>query len=102
MNDNEVYVFDGVYNLICVSEDQTKPPKVPVGNFRNEELPVFESFPACTLIRMDSVPDWRRRSTSATEDYTVDTYELNVYALTIEECKEIANEFRASTKKSFD
>lgn len=83
MNDFETDVFDAVYPAL---EDL-----LPDGNFRSEYVPEPESFPLCTLIRMDSFPDWRRESTSDAEDYTVDTYEAHVYAFGMDECKTIAN-----------
>ena len=86
MNDYEIDVFDAVYETIV-------PDLIPEGNFRSEYTPVFESFPAGTLIRMDSFPDWQRDSTSDDEDFTNDTYEAHIYALTMDECKTIANTF---------
>ena len=86
MNDYEIDVFDAVYDAIV-------PDLIPEGNFRSEYTPVFESFPAGTLIRMDSFPDWQRDSTSDNEDFTNDTYEAHIYALTMDECKTIANAF---------
>ena len=83
VNDFETEVFDAVYSVLT--------DLIPEGNFRSEETPIFESFPAATLIRMDSFPDWRRESTSNSEDFTVDTYEAHVYALDRDECKTIAN-----------
>ena len=86
MNDYEIDVFNAVYDVIV-------PDLIPEGNFRSEYTPVFESFPAGTLIRMDSFPDWQRESTSDNEDFTNDTYEAHIYALSMDECKTIANTF---------
>ena len=86
MNDYETDVFNAVYDVIV-------PDLIPEGNFRSEYTPVFESFPAGTLIRMDSFPDWQRESTSDNEDFTNDTYEAHIYALSMDECKTIANTF---------
>lgn len=83
MNDYETEVFDAVYSFVVTDY-------IPEGNFRSEYVSEFESFPAATLIRMDSFPDWSRESTSDCEDITVDTYECHVYALSMEECKSIA------------
>lgn len=83
MNDFETDVFDAVFpamgNLL------------PEGNFRSEYVAESESFPLCTLVRMDSFPDWSRKSTSKDEDLTVDTYEARAYALDMDECKAIMN-----------
>ena len=84
MNDFETEVFNEVYSELV-------PSLIPEGNFRSEYVPEFGSFPAGTLIRIDSIPDWRHESTSDSEDLTLDTYEGNVYALSMEECKTIAN-----------
>ena len=84
LKDFETDVFDAVYDYIV-------PDKLPDGNFRSEYVSEFESLPLGTLIRMDSIPDWNRQSTSDYEDLTVDTYESHVYALTMDECKNIAN-----------
>ena len=84
MNDYEIDVFDAVYEVVV-------PELIPEGNFRSEYTPVFESFPAGTLIRMDSFPDWQRESTDSNEDLTIDTYESHVYALAMDDCKTIAN-----------
>lgn len=83
LKDYETDVFDAVYPVM--------EPLLPEGNFRSEHVPEPESFPLCTLIRMDSIPDWRRESTSGTEDFTVDTYEANAYARSMDECKVIMN-----------
>ena len=83
MNDFEIEVFDAVYSALA--------ELIPEGNFRSENVPEFESFPAGTLVRMDSYPDWQRESSSNAEDYTVDTWEAHVYALSMDECKTIAN-----------
>ena len=85
LKDFEHEVFDAV---------ATYPPledAVPAGNFRSEYVAEADSFPLCTLIRMDSYPDWNRQSTADVEDLTVDTYEAHVYAETMDECKRIAN-----------
>ena len=82
--DFETDVFDTVV---------TYPPLVeivPAGNFRSEYVAEIDSLPLCTLIRMDSFPEWRRESTSDSEDLTVETYEAHVYAKTMDECKQIA------------
>jgi hypothetical protein len=83
LKDYETDVFDAVYP---VYDDV-----LPAGNFRSEYVPEPESFPLVTLIRMDSIPDWSRESTSDYEDLTVDTYEMHVYALGMDECKHLAN-----------
>ena len=84
LKDFESDVFDAVYDYIV-------PSKIADGNFRSEKVSEFESLPLATLIRMDSFPDWKRESTSENEDLTVDTYESNVFALSMNECKDIAN-----------
>jgi len=76
-----------VFNALCPAMDTL----VPEGNFRSEKTPVLESLPVCTFCRMDSMPDWNHESTSDFEDYTIESYEANVYALTMEECKKIMN-----------
>ena len=83
LKDFEVDVFDAVYPVTV--------GLVPEGNFRSEVVHVIESFPTVTLVRMDTIPDWQRKSTSDSEDYTIDTYELNVYALDPDISKKIAN-----------
>ena len=83
MNDFEVEIFDAVHSALS--------ELLPEGNFRSEYVPEPDSFPLCTLIRMDSIPDWRRESTSGTEDFTVDTYEAHAYAKSMDECKNIMN-----------
>lgn len=85
VNDYEIDVFDAVATYEDFSE------LVPEGNFRSEYVPEPESFPLCTLIRMDSVPDWRRQGNGSSDDYTVDSYEAHVYALDMDECKAIMN-----------
>ena len=84
MNDFETDVFDAVYDVIV-------PRYLPDGNFRSEYVREYKKLPLATLIRMDSIPDWNRKSTSDGEDLTIDTYESHVYAGTMDECKEIAN-----------
>lgn len=84
LNDFETDVFDAVYGVIV-------PNLLSDGNFRSEYVSEYESLPLATLIRMDSIPDWNRQSTSDEEDLTIDTYESHVYALTMNECKTIAN-----------
>lgn len=83
LKDFETDVFDAVYPAMT--------GLVPEGNFRSEHVPVPESFPLCTLIRMDSIPDWQRESTSEEEDLTIDTYEAHAYAKSMDECKAIMN-----------
>ena len=83
MNDFETDVFDAVYSAM---EDL-----LPEGNFRSEYVAEAESLPLCTLVRMDSFPDWRRKSTGVDEDLTVDTYEAHAFALDMDECKTIMN-----------
>ena len=87
LNDFETDVFNECYPAMS--------SVVPEGNFRGEYVPEPESFPLCTLIRMDSIPDWRRQSTGDTEDLTVDTYEAHAYALSMEECKTVMNTLAA-------
>ena len=83
LHDFEVDVFDAVYPVTV--------GLVPEGNFRSQVVHVIESFPTATLVKMDTIPDWQRKSTSDSEDYSIDTYELNVYALDPDVCKKIAN-----------
>lgn len=83
LNDFEEDVFDAVYPALS--------DLVPDGNFRSEYVPEPESFPLCTLIRMDSIPDWTRQSNGSVEDMTIDTYEAHVYALSMSDCKTIMN-----------
>ena len=83
LKDFEEDVFNAVYPVM--------ENLLPVGNFRSEEVPEPESFPLCTLIRMDSRPDWTRRSTASEEDLTVETYEAHAYALSMSECRKIMN-----------
>ena len=85
LKDFEIDVFDAVADYPPLAES------IPSGNIRSEYVPVFDSLPLLTLIRMDSVPDWRHESTSEEEDLTIDTYESHVYARTMEQCKGIAN-----------
>ena len=84
MNDYEVDIFNAVYEYVV-------PEKLPEGNLVSEYITEFPTFPVSSLIRMDSIPDWKRKSTADFEDMTVDTYECHVYALTMDECKDIAN-----------
>lgn len=84
MNDFETDVFNAVYDGIV-------PRYIADGNFRSESVREYKRLPLATLIRMDSIPDWSRESTSDEEDLTIDTYESHVYAETMDECKEIAN-----------
>ena len=81
LKDFETDVFDAVYEVM--------KELLPEGNFRSEYVPEVESFPLCTLIKMDSFPDWKRASNGNEEDLTVDTYEAHCYALSMDECKEI-------------
>ena len=83
LNDFEEDVFNAVYPVM--------ENLLPTGNFRSEYVPEPESFPLCTLIRMDSIPDWTRQSNGSVEDLTVDTYEARAYALSMSECKTIMN-----------
>lgn len=84
LKDFEIDVFDAVYDVVV-------PDALPEGNFRSEYVSEYVSLPLGTLIRMDSIPDWNRQSTSGEEDLTIDTYESHVYARTMDECKTIAN-----------
>lgn len=84
LKDFEIDVFDAVYDVVV-------PDALPEGNFRSEYVAEYVSLPLGTLIRMDSIPDWNRQSTSGEEDLTIDTYESHVYARTMDECKTIAN-----------
>ena len=84
MNDYEVDVFDTVYEAVV-------PSLLADGNFRSEYVAEYESLPLATLVRMDSIPYWRRESTADAEDLTIDTYELNVFAESTDECRNIAN-----------
>ena len=83
LNDFEIDVF----NELCPAMDTVVHP----GNFRSEEVYEIESFPTCTFVRVDTMPDWKRESTSNFEDYTIETYEANVYALSKAECSTIMN-----------
>ena len=81
LNDFEVDVFDACYPAV--------KDLLPDGNFRSDYVPEPESFPLLTLIRMDSIPDWRRQSTGENEDLTIDTYEARAYAFDMDQCKGI-------------
>lgn len=83
LNDYETEVFDRVSSALINI--------MPDGNVRSEYVPEPESFPLVTLIRMDSIPDWNRQSSGNAEDMTIDTYEMHVYALSMDECKAIAS-----------
>ena len=83
LEDFEADVFDAAYPAMA--------SLLPEGNFRSEYDPEPASFPLCTLIRMDSIPDWSRQSSGNKEDMTVDTYEAHAYALSMSECKTIMN-----------
>ena len=83
LNDFETDVFNECYPVM--------DSLLPEGNFRSEYVSEYKSLPLCTLVRMDSIPDWKRESTSDEEDLTIETYEARAYADSMEECKSIMN-----------
>ena len=83
LNDFETDVFNECYPVM--------DSLLPEGNFRSEYVSEYKSLPLCTLVRMDSIPDWKRESTSDEEDYAIETYEARAYADSMEECKSIMN-----------
>lgn len=81
MIDIEADVFDYVY--LSVS------PLVPNGCFKSVYVPNPSKFPFVTLMEMDNTTDERHRTTSITEDFSIITYEANVYAMDKFDCREV-------------
>ena len=90
LNDFETDVFNECYPVM--------DSLLPEGNFRSEYVREYESLPLCTLVRMDSIPDWKRESTSDEEDYSIETYEARAYADSMEECKAVMNTLAAKLR----
>lgn len=81
MIDIEADVFDYVYPSVS--------PLVPNGCFKSVYVPNPSKFPFVTLMEMDNTTDARHRTTSSTEDFSIITYEANVYAMDKFDCREV-------------
>jgi len=81
MIDVEEDVFDYVYPYVA--------PLCAEGCFNSEYVPSPVGLPHATLMEMDNIPDMYNRGTADTEEYSVLTYEANVYAETKPECRQL-------------
>lgn len=81
MIDIEADVFDYVYPSVS--------PLVPNGCFKSVYVPNPSKFPFVTLMEMDNTTDARHRTTSSTENFSIITYEANVYAMDKFDCREV-------------
>lgn len=83
MIDVEEDVFDYVYPYVS--------SLLPEGGFVSEFVPSPSALPHATLIEMDNIPDSSMRGTADLEEYSLVTYESNVYAESKPACREIMN-----------
>lgn len=83
MIDIEADVFDRVYESVA--------PLVPKGCFKSAYVANPPKFPFATLMEMDNITDKANRSSAMDEDYSIVTYEANVYATDKFGCRDVMN-----------
>ena len=82
MNDIETLVFNAVYDDVA--------PLCAKNGFTSVFVPNPSKFPCANLIEISNITDQRRNSTAEYEDFSIVSYQCEIYAMSKRECRQIA------------
>ena len=81
MIDFEANIFDNVYQVVA--------PMCASGKVSSVYVPSPTAYPAASLYELSNITDPKRQSSTPIENFSLITYQLDCYAKTKPECREL-------------
>ena len=81
MNDFEVQIFNAVHSAVA--------PLCATNKFVSKQIVSATAFPAASLIEIDNATVQRRQTSTPRENFSLITYQFDVFAMTKSQCRAV-------------